>query len=246
LQNKPLAGSVLAIVSILLLALLFIAATWAVRKRRRHELESISFDPNDTSEAYGGIGEAGQGWSDKRSISNSVSGHGHDNMYNEPAMYPTYGPTQYPVVPVQEMAYAQHGYQNQQTGWNQSSAYGYPAPAMPVYNPSQPSRPAVSRVPPPPPVSRPVPAASIPYVKDALPPLPVASGTDNSSSESESSQSNLPTPPAPIAKESNASVSRIPAAGPLPDTFGSDDLNNRDSVEMDAQFWSGTLKIANQ
>jgi len=213
LQNKALSGSVFAIVAILILALILTAITWTLRKaRKRDKLESISFDPDVTSDAYGGMEETG--------LPPSRSSQGHDVLY-EPAVYPNYGPSQYPVIP--EPSYNQ--------GWVQSSAFPAPPSLMPGYRPTpqtqypfalQPSRqtsgPAVQPI-----ASR---------MRDTLPPLPTGG---------ESDASYMPT--ASAQKDANPASSRIPLASPLPDTFGSD-LSTRASAELDAQFWSRTLKVS--
>jgi hypothetical protein len=146
LNNKPLAGIVFGLVALVTLILLVVAITYTVRRRRRNRLQSISFDPDTTSDhTYNHLIESGLGI--QRQGSQSTTGQGRDTSSYDgtvSGLYPDYsgqqqqqqqqqqlypGPTLFPQNPA---------YGNQQAYYNPQQhppAYGFPSSLVPGYSP---------------------------------------------------------------------------------------------------------------
>lgn len=121
LQNKPLEGGVFALVGIVIMIIIFVVITYAIRRRQRSRLESdiadaITFDPA-VSEHYG---DEEKGTNTYR-LSGGSSGYGHGFGYGPQLAYAS------PAVP-------QYGYYGSQGYEQQAAVYHVPSTQGPVYN----------------------------------------------------------------------------------------------------------------
>ena len=144
LNNKPLAGVVFGLVALVTLILLVVAITYGVRRRRRNRLQSISFDPDTTSNhTYNHLIESGLGV--QRQGSQSTTGQGRDTSSYDSGLYPDYSGQQHQHQHHQQQLYpgptlfAQNpAYSNQQAYYNPQQhppAYGFPSSLVPGYSP---------------------------------------------------------------------------------------------------------------
>ncbi|KAG1755844.1 hypothetical protein EDB19DRAFT_1902026 [Suillus lakei] len=124
LQNKPLEGGVFALIGIVIMVMIFVVVTYAIRRRQRNRLESdiagaITFDPA-VNKHYGDE-EKGTNSFDKYRLSRSSSGHGYGFVYGPRLAYAP------PPVP-------QYGHYGLQEYEQQPPTYHVPPTQGPVYN----------------------------------------------------------------------------------------------------------------
>lgn len=124
LQNKPLEGGVFALIGIVIMIMIFVVVTYAIRRRQRNRLESdiadaITFDPA-VNKHYGDE-EKGTSSFDKYRLSRSSSGHGYGFVYGPQLAYAS------PRVP-------QYGHYGSQGYEQQPPTYHVPPTQGPVYD----------------------------------------------------------------------------------------------------------------
>lgn len=97
LENKPLAGVIFAGVGVVVLVLLFIITTWALRRRRnrRDLLDTISFDPSHPGFEEG-LGEKDRGNFGNDSLHRSLSNASHGTYNQPPAVHAGFSDRQQP------------------------------------------------------------------------------------------------------------------------------------------------------